>query len=263
MAGISWSAGRGAESIVLNGGYEDDVDYGDEVIYTGHGGNDRATGRQIANQELARGNLALARSCIEGLPVRVVRGSRGDPGFSPPYGYRYDGEYWVKRYWSEVGRSGFRVWRFRLLRQESSPAPWDIETREVAEQPGRTSSTVQRIVRNTIFTQSVKELHHHLCQICDVRLMTPAGPYAEGAHIRPLGRPHDGPDEPSNILCLCPNHHALFDAGGIVVDDNLEVWDAVSGEPIGSLRMVEGHDMSQGHLRYHRNLFKRVGVGDR
>lgn len=37
MGGISGTAEAGADSIVLSGGYEDDVDYGDEIVYTGHG----------------------------------------------------------------------------------------------------------------------------------------------------------------------------------------------------------------------------------
>jgi putative restriction endonuclease len=38
QAGISGSQTEGAESIVLSGGYEDDADYDDTIIYTGHGG---------------------------------------------------------------------------------------------------------------------------------------------------------------------------------------------------------------------------------
>lgn len=38
-------------------------------------------------------------------------------------------------------------------------------------------------------------------------------PYAEAAHIRALGSPHNGPDVIENVLCLCPNHHVLFDNG--------------------------------------------------
>jgi putative restriction endonuclease len=40
VAGISGSGAEGADSIVLSGGYEDDEDYGDLIVYTGHGGND-------------------------------------------------------------------------------------------------------------------------------------------------------------------------------------------------------------------------------
>ena len=67
QAGISGAEKEGAESVVLSGGYEDDQDHGDVVIYTGHGGNDPHTGQQIADQELTRGNLALARNQAEGL----------------------------------------------------------------------------------------------------------------------------------------------------------------------------------------------------
>ena len=38
-AGISGSGAEGADSIVVSGGYEDDQDFGDEIIYTGHGGS--------------------------------------------------------------------------------------------------------------------------------------------------------------------------------------------------------------------------------
>src|SRR4051794_39007349 len=47
VAGISGSEREGADSIVLSGGYEDDLDFGDEIVYTGHGGRDQETGRQV------------------------------------------------------------------------------------------------------------------------------------------------------------------------------------------------------------------------
>lgn len=45
QAGIAGGASSGAESIILSGGYVDDQDYGDEIIYTGHGGRDPTSGR--------------------------------------------------------------------------------------------------------------------------------------------------------------------------------------------------------------------------
>jgi putative restriction endonuclease len=73
QAGIAGSAAEGADSIVVSGGYEDD-DFGDLIIYTGQGGNDPVTKRQVADQRLSLGNAALAESCRKGLPVRVIRG---------------------------------------------------------------------------------------------------------------------------------------------------------------------------------------------
>jgi putative restriction endonuclease len=62
IADISGGERDGADSIVLSGGYEDDEDLGDEIVYTGHGGRDTESRRQVAHQRLTRGNLALAHS---------------------------------------------------------------------------------------------------------------------------------------------------------------------------------------------------------
>jgi putative restriction endonuclease len=160
----------------------------------------------------------------------------------------------VADYWSDVGHSGFRIYRYRLHalsesepRAEASPLPDGVDT------PSRIPTTVQRIVRNTDVTNWVKELYNYICRICGQRLETPSGWYAEGAHIRPLGRPHDGPDAPGNVLCLCPNDHVLFDRGALLVSDELEVLDASSRNVIGRLQIDERHSVDLEQLRYHRN----------
>src|SRR4051812_29979298 len=95
QAGISGAAEEGSDSIVVSGGYEDDEDFGDVIVYTGHGGRDQNTGQQIADQQFIKGNAGLARSKVLGLPVRVVRGFELDSSFAPKTGYRYDGLYAV------------------------------------------------------------------------------------------------------------------------------------------------------------------------
>lgn len=113
-AGIYGRAEEGAESVVLNCAFVDDEDRGPEVVYTGSGGRHPRTGRQIADQTLTRGNLALAVSARRGLPVRVSRGA-GERVWAPPTsGYRYDGLFHVADYWQDVGIDGYRIWRFRL-----------------------------------------------------------------------------------------------------------------------------------------------------
>src|SRR5436190_24174693 len=69
QAGICGGKNEGAESIVLSGGYEDDHDSGDVIIYTGHGGNVPRTATQSMDQELDRQNMALFKSCEDRLPV--------------------------------------------------------------------------------------------------------------------------------------------------------------------------------------------------
>jgi putative restriction endonuclease len=53
MGGISGNGREGADSIVVSGGYIDDEDFGDELIYTGHGGNNSAT-KTFYQYELSR-----------------------------------------------------------------------------------------------------------------------------------------------------------------------------------------------------------------
>ncbi|MDX2419225.1 MAG: YDG/SRA domain-containing protein, partial [Xanthomonadales bacterium] len=71
QAGISGSSKAGADSIVVSGGYEDDEDYGDYLIYGGQAGFDPNTKQQNEDAQLVRGNLALVVSYNKGLPVRV------------------------------------------------------------------------------------------------------------------------------------------------------------------------------------------------
>ncbi|HWH13480.1 MAG TPA: YDG/SRA domain-containing protein [Miltoncostaeaceae bacterium] len=252
QAGISGGAKEGADSIVLSGGYPDDEDYGDLIVYTGHGGRRPGSRKHVEDQQLAGGNLALARSSDEGLPVRVVRGSEGDPAHSPERGYRYDGLYSVVRYWDERGRDGFRIWRFQLAALDVEP-PVQGDAADEGAVSRRQVSTAQ-LVRRREVARALKELHDHRCQICGISIATPAGPYAEAAHIRPLGRPHDGPDELSNMLCLCPNHHVAFDSGALVIDEDFMVREVLSGLEIGRLSLVPRHVPHPAHLHYHRGV---------
>jgi putative restriction endonuclease len=60
QAGISGHYGQGANAIIVSGGYKDDSDDGEVIIYTGQGGQEHR--RQVRDQQMTRGNLALARS---------------------------------------------------------------------------------------------------------------------------------------------------------------------------------------------------------
>lgn len=120
--------------------------------------------------------------------------------------------------------------------------------------PRRIPSTVERLVRDTAITVQVKRLHNYCCQVCGLRLETPDGPFAEGAHIHPLGSPHHGPDLLGNVLCLCPNHHVLLDSGAISIRDDLTLIGMA-----GELRTVSGHQPDTVYLRYHRErIFRKV-----
>jgi putative restriction endonuclease len=253
VAGISGSEREGADSIVLSGGYEDDQDFGDEIVYTGHGGRDHETSQQVADQSFSRGNRALAYSSLNGLPVRVIRGASHISSYSPGTGYRYDGLYVVDDYWQETGKSGFLIWRYRLTKilDEPTQVQQVSEASETYSMAPRIQAIVLRIVRDTRQAQLIKSLYGYRCQMCGVRLEGLAGPYAESAHIRPLGAPHNGPDTTDNILSLCPNHHVLFDHGGVAISEDLSL---IGVE--GRLTVHPQHRLSTEYLRYRREHYR-------
>ena len=232
----------------MNGGYADDEDHGDVIVYTGHGGQD-GRGRQVRDQEVSdSGNAALKISFEEQLPVRVIRGSGGDPKWSPPKGYWYDGLYLVSRFWEAYGLDGYRVCRYLLERLEQTKV---IEATD-GTPADRTTTIVERLLRNSALAQRLKKMYDWTCQMCGTRIESPTGPYAEAAHIKPLGRPDDGPDVEANILCLCPNHHKLLDSGGVVVDREWKVIHVIDGRETGVLTRNSRHKITQEYLEWHR-----------
>lgn len=114
-AGIGGSMVHGADSVVLSGMYEDDVDLGDVIWYAGHGGRDSKTGRQIADQTLDRYNTALLRSYELGKALRLIRGATLQNEFAPETGYRYEGLYRIESVGRVRGKSGYWIWQFKLV----------------------------------------------------------------------------------------------------------------------------------------------------
>lgn len=84
--------------------------------------------------------------------------------------------------------------------------------------------------------------------------------YAEGAHIKPLGVPHDGPDIIQNILCLCPNHHLMFDRYSYSINPvSLKIQGAIKGE----LKLGKEHAINRDYLLYHWENYTKHRYKDR
>jgi putative restriction endonuclease len=247
--GICGSAipGHGAESVVLSGGYEDDIDLGDVVYYTGQGGRDSA-GIQIGDQTMQGLNASLARNVDAEQPVRLIRATSS--------GLRYDGLYLVEDAWLAAGKRGHLVCKYRLRSQTALATVVDRPHTEPVADPAtapRRQVTHYQLVRDGAVPTRVKSLYDNACQICGVRLEIAAGAYAEGAHLVPLGGGQDGADHLSNILCLCPNHHVLLDHGAIALTDDWCVIDR-QGRQIGVLTVHERHPLNPTYARRHRQL---------
>jgi putative restriction endonuclease len=235
--GIYGRASEGAESVILSGGYEDDEDFGDEIIYTGmsKGTWDRENRTTKADQTLTGPNLALIKNEIEGIPVRVFRSHKHKSTFSPSEGIQYAGLFYVVQHWHQTNDKGHIIYRFLLRRQ-----PKQANRRDVVR---------EEVVRYRPAVDRLKELYKHQCQFCGTSLRLPGGPYIECCHIQPLGRPHDGPDTIENMLCLCPNHHVMFDFGACAVSDDFQLIGLN-----GRLHLHAGHVVGAQYLRYHREV---------
>ena len=100
---------------------------------------------------------------------------------------------------------------FELVRdvgRETAP-PEEVDARR-DEAPDRIETRTLRIIRDTVWAERVKEEHDHMCQICKTRIELNGGEaYAEEHHVVPLKE--GGPDVKENIMCVCPNHHAMLD----------------------------------------------------
>lgn len=239
--GIDGNSKEGTAAIVLSGGYEDDDDSGDIIIYTGAGAN--KDGKQVEDQSWDNpGNAGLKVSMNKGLPVRVTRGNS-------KIGYTYAGLYSVIDAWDEPGRSGYQICRFKLAYSGSQSSRLEDTDKEIAKEgTSRKEQTILRIVRDTKIAFEVKEMYDFKCQVCGFSIKSDNWSYAEGAHIKPLGKPHNGNDRIENILCLCPNHHVMFDRGLFSVTDDFKIIGSIDGK----LFVSPKHKISSEDLRYHR-----------
>jgi HNH endonuclease len=111
----------------------------------------------------------------------------------------------------------------------------------------RTELTISRIIRSSALIEFVKSLYEFKCQVCRKPVDVPDGFYVEGAHIQPIGWPHHRPDDLSNVLCLCPNHHVQFDYGQFSISDDFSLLGIE-----GNLQVDPKHKLSRKRLHYHR-----------
>lgn len=110
---------------------------------------------------------------------------------------------------------------------------------DLASPTERQEVTTNRIIRDTVLSRRIKELHKYECQLCGHTIKLADGTrYAEAHHIQPLGAHHNGPDSSDNLVCLCPNHHAELDFG-------------VRPLALADLRSVPGHSVGEAFVAYH------------
>jgi hypothetical protein len=176
---------------------------------------------------------------VTGLIVDKYKGRPG-PGYFDVYGLDSNAMEW----WDEQVSWALEFpWGPYL--GFGSPSPPDTpEAADNDDLPRHVEAKIKRIVRDTVVARTVKKWHNFECQLCDTLIEFPWGQrYAEAHHIKPLGK-HDGRDKTHNVLCLCPNHHAMCDLGLIKLD-------------LTKLKKAKFHTIDSANIEYHNNSIYR------
>ena len=123
------------------------------------------------------------------------------------------------------------------------------------EEPARHAQVTYRILRETEMARKIKLLHKNTCQMCGLLLTVAGRAYSEAHHLKPLGKPHFGPDIPGNIIVACPNCHVRLDYFSIFVD--LKKLNTVGGHGIGT-EFVEYHNSQLKHVAWNGDAIATV-----
>lgn len=137
-----------------------------------------------------------------------------------------------------VSGLGAGIWGLRSA-SISPPIANDFESLPsgVAE-PARQATVTYRILRETEMARKIKLLHKNKCQLCSLTIHIRGKQYSEAHHLQPLGKPHHGPDIPSNIIVVCPNCHVMLDYFSMQLS-------------VQSLKSVGGHTVGTEYIDYH------------
>jgi len=127
---------------------------------------------------------------------------------------------------------------------------------DLGEPPAKIRYNNVRYIRDTQKSRILKKLYGDHCQVCHYRLRTGKGQYySEVHHIRPLNE--GGDDSFSNMIVLCPTHHAEFDYGVICLNENLTCVFDINSNKTKKVTIKPEHKILLKNIRYN---LKRVGL---
>jgi hypothetical protein len=183
---------------------------------------------------LAEWTAELALPAITGLIIdRDPQKMRPGHGYFTLFGRRDEDYPWWE---SEIKKAKDFDWSPFIA---NGPPPVTPPANDLSDPPGRVETTVSRIIRDSLLSRRVKQLHGYKCQLCCHSIELADGlRYAEAHHLQPLGSPHDGPDIEGNVICLCPNCHVELDYG-------------VRSLRKEDITVVPGHVIDERFIRYH------------
>ena len=86
-----------------------------------------------------------------------------------------------------------------------------------------------RYRRNSVFRKQILEKYNYTCVVCGCK----EPKILEAAHIRSVC--DGGNDSVENGLCLCSNHHKLFDSGLLKIDISKGIFECFSSAEMNSI----------------------------
>lgn len=118
-------------------------------------------------------------------------------------------------------------------------------------------------IRNSKNVKTLKKLYKHSCAFCGKKTigrLEPLAFYSEAAHIKPVGKPHNGSDTTNNMLILCAEHHLQFDrglysikeeGGSYYVDSKIPECELHNQE----IEFDESHELDSESIKWHREFW--------
>uniref|UniRef100_A0ACD5YBF2 Uncharacterized protein n=1 Tax=Avena sativa TaxID=4498 RepID=A0ACD5YBF2_AVESA len=250
--------------IVAAGGYENEDDDTDTLVYSGSGGNSRNT-EERHDQKLERGNLALERSLHRKNEIRVVRGFK-DPACLAGKIYIYDGLYKIEESWKERTKFGINCFKYRLQRepgQRDGAAIWKMTQRWIQD-----ASTRGRVIlrdlsagAETIPVCLVNEVDHekgpgHFTYTNQVKYLRPI------SSMRPLqGCACQSVCLPGDSNCACGQHNGgdlPYNSSGVLVCRKPVIYEC--GEACHCTLNCRNRVTQKG-IRYHFEVFRTTNRG--
>jgi hypothetical protein len=202
----------------------------------------RFAGRKVWRALNELNDWTLAHADVPKVTGLVVDMRTGRPNVRYARSHGVPGDQ-AEVWWREQIRTAVAFDWDGVLGERSIVSPSPSMTEE--EEEGPAMKQVIRRVRDGRVTREVKATHNHTCQICGKRFeVMPGVAYSEGHHLKPLGRPHLGPDVPANVVCVCPECHVKLDCLAIQID-------------VSSLRKRDGHSMGAVYIDYHNKLWRQ------
>ena len=152
------------------------------------------------------------------------------------------------------------------LEARKPPEVPEVVSLELLDQGGTDEAVERRTIerqeqnRDRKSAVALKVHYNNTCMFCGTRLQVSEDEfYAEAAHLRGLGNPHNGPDKVSNMLVLCPNHHIQFDRGILRLYKDgarYRIKSKIAGDALHGKVVTLTHPVEDDHVQYHYKWFE-------